>query len=681
MRHGRGYSRFEHDEPRDRARASTWFVPPSDPVRVARLRLDQPLRTARGALGDALRRVGARRLAQQRATARGHLVGRRERDADGAQPLQPGLPRPRRLPRVRPRAELVHGEPHRVPRPQRDARATRRRCAARASAATGRFHDNCGALHDARRARTRRDVEVVFLLGQTDTLEEARALVAAYRDAGRGRGGLERCATPGTDLLGTVAVDDARRGARRHGERPALYQALACRIWGRTATYQSSGAFGFRDQLQDVLALLARAARPRARRRSSRRRATSSPRATSCTGGSRISGRGVRTRFTDDRHWLPFVVAEYIEATGDLTVLDERRRSRGPPCCRRPEDLYLQPAIRREDAVSVYEHCIARAGDGRARRRARPAAHGRRRLERRHEPGRHRRARRERVDGVVPRLHARASRRCASCEATASAPTDYRAWADRLAAGRRGAGVGRLVVPPRVLRRRHAARHARRRRVPHRRDRAGMGGDLRRRATRRARARARAVEEKLVRWEDGLVKLLTPPFDHDAAGPRLHQGLRARAFARTAASTRTRRCGSCSPTRCSATATRRARCSTSSTRSATRSTARRSSATGSSRTWWPPTSTRSRRTSAAAAGPGTPARRRGSTASRCNSLLGLRIVAEDGRSPRRRPVHPEGLAGFAVEHRLGETLYRIRVENPRGVNRGVARVESTAQAA
>jgi cyclic beta-1,2-glucan synthetase len=199
---------------------------------------------------------------------------------------------------------------------------------------------------------------VRFMLGQADTLEAARALVRAHRGAGATDRALDAVRAHWDGVLGsvTIATPDPALDAMING--PALYQTLACRIWGRTALYQSSGAFGFRDQLQDVMALTM--ARPDVTRaqivRASRHQFEA---------GDVLhwwqphSGRGVRTRFTDDRCWLPFVTADYIEATGDLSVLDEvTPYIAGPELQPGHEDAYLVPMRASADA-SVYEHCVA----------------------------------------------------------------------------------------------------------------------------------------------------------------------------------------------------------------------------------------------------------------------------------------------------------------------------------
>lgn len=227
----------------------------------------------------------------------------------------------------------------------------------RLAGTTGRFLDNCGALQVAFELAPGEDAEVSFFLGQTETVEEAHALLHRLREPGAVAHEAERARAFWRELLGRLEIRTPDERLDRLVNGPVLYQALACRFWGRTALYQSSGAFGFRDQLQDCLALLY--VRPDLMREhiieASRRQF---PEGDVLHWWQPASGRGVRTRFVDDRLWLPLVVAEYVNATGDESVLDvETPFVEGPPVPPEREDLYFEPKPSVEVAT-VYEHCV-----------------------------------------------------------------------------------------------------------------------------------------------------------------------------------------------------------------------------------------------------------------------------------------------------------------------------------
>jgi cyclic beta-1,2-glucan synthetase len=202
--------------------------------------------------------------------------------------------------------------------------------------------------------------EVVVLLGQGRDLGEAQSLVERYRQANLDSV-LDRVVTHWNGILGNIQVQTPDRAMDLMLNGWLLYQTRACRMWARSALYQSSGAYGFRDQLQDSMAIAV--ADPTTARQHLLRAAGRQFREGDVQHWwMPESGRGVRTRIADDRIWLPYVASHYVTATGDRGVLDEQVPFlEGPAIPPGTDDAYFLPTIS-SDSATLYEHC-ARALD------------------------------------------------------------------------------------------------------------------------------------------------------------------------------------------------------------------------------------------------------------------------------------------------------------------------------
>jgi cyclic beta-1,2-glucan synthetase len=214
--------------------------------------------------------------------------------------------------------------------------------------------DPCAALQQTIAIPAGGKAEVLVLLGEADSREAARALLARYRSAN-----LEEILAivrrHWDDVLGALQVQTPDRSMDLMLNRWLLYQTLACRIWARSAFYQSGGAYGFRDQLQDVMALTV------ARREETREHLLRSAARQFQPGDVQHwwhppSGKGIRTRFSDDLLWLPYAVTHYLEVTEDETVLDERLPFlEGPALEPEQQEAYFQPKVSSE-AATLFEH-------------------------------------------------------------------------------------------------------------------------------------------------------------------------------------------------------------------------------------------------------------------------------------------------------------------------------------
>jgi cyclic beta-1,2-glucan synthetase len=198
--------------------------------------------------------------------------------------------------------------------------------------------------------------EVVFLLGEAESIDAARAINSRFRSLSAVNEAFEGVLGFWDETLGVLEIKTPDASMDTLVNRWLLCQVLACRVRGRSAFYQSSGAYGFRDQLQDVMALVY--AQPAiAREQLLRAAARQFKEGDVLHWWHEPAGRGVRTRFSDDLLWLPYVTAFYVNATGDDSVLEEVVPFiEGPELKPDQVENYLQPDVSTEK-VTLFEHC------------------------------------------------------------------------------------------------------------------------------------------------------------------------------------------------------------------------------------------------------------------------------------------------------------------------------------
>ena len=362
IRHGQGYTVFEQQS-RGLAQELLVFVPPSDPVKLVVLKIRNDSTRARRlsatfyaawVLGT-VRDQAALNVRTELDTETGALLAYNAFNGDyGGQVAFAAVSLlPRTL--TGDRTEFL-GRNGSVGAPAALGRVE-------LSGRVGPALDPCAAIQVKFELPPGEEKEVCFALGASPDAATAREFINRYRDLAHVHAAFEEVNKRWEQILTAVQMQTPDPAFDLLVNRWLPYQVLSCRLWGRTAFYQSSGAYGFRDQLQDVMALVygapqeARAQLLRAARRQF------------LEGDAQHwwhppGGRGVRTRISDDFLWLPFAVCHYVRVTGDRDVLDERiPYLRAPVLQPGQEEEYGLPETTTETGT-LYEHCVRAIRNG-----------------------------------------------------------------------------------------------------------------------------------------------------------------------------------------------------------------------------------------------------------------------------------------------------------------------------
>ncbi len=224
------------------------------------------------------------------------------------------------------------------------------------SGRTGAALDPCSAQQILVKLAPGDKAEVIFVLGYAADTVAARKLMLQCQNSGIIDQLFSESQAYWNKILGTIQVETPDLAVNFAVNRWLLYQSLSCRLWGRSGFYQSSGAYGFRDQLQDVMALvysLPSTAREYILYAASRQFVEGDvqhwwhPQ----------SGGGVRTRISDDRLWLPFVTAHYVRTTGDASILDEKIPFLEAPSLEENQHEAYQVPTPTQETETLLEHC------------------------------------------------------------------------------------------------------------------------------------------------------------------------------------------------------------------------------------------------------------------------------------------------------------------------------------
>jgi cellobiose phosphorylase len=227
----------------------------------------------------------------------------------------------------------------------------------RLSGRVGAGLDPCFAMRVMLELADGQERDIAFTFGSGRDLADARHLVTRFHGTEPARTALEGVWAHWNRTLGAIHVETPDHAVNFLVNGWLLYQVLACRLWARSGFYQSGGAYGFRDQLQDAMALV-HTEPALLRDQLLRAAARQFPQGDVQHWWHPPLGRGVRTHISDDYLWLPYATCRYVSALGDTGVLDEKVAFLEGREVKHEEDSYYDLPARSDESASLYDHCV-----------------------------------------------------------------------------------------------------------------------------------------------------------------------------------------------------------------------------------------------------------------------------------------------------------------------------------
>jgi cyclic beta-1,2-glucan synthetase len=360
VRHGFGYTTFRHESLSLR-QETTVFMAPADPVKLVRLRIENTGQAPReltlfsyqhwllGTLLGESDQLATEFDASSQAIFARNSQNELYRDAVAFSTVVTDAATVGKISHTGNRSSFLHrfgdlSSPAAIAAGERlDGRA-------------GNCLDACAAWQVPFTIAAGEAVEFTIVLGEAENRAAAVELVKKYRTAGRANEALDETKAFWRDTISAIQIETPDPAIDLMVNGWLAYQNLSCRMWGRSAYYQPGGAFGFRDQLQDAAAMVYY--RPDLTRGQIIRHANQQ-----FVEGDVMhwwhadSGFGLRTRFTDDLAWLPFVTSSYVTTTGDTAVLNEVTAFLKGPQLRQGQAEAGFVGVPSDKSATVYEHC------------------------------------------------------------------------------------------------------------------------------------------------------------------------------------------------------------------------------------------------------------------------------------------------------------------------------------